>query len=93
MFIFSIRILVFLSITAKKVNQIRNKIVCVVARLVFVFSCALTMGRCNAFQHISVNQQKMEVLRSIFPDYVISCDYGLLFSGNPKETHTNGSIL
>ena len=37
------------SIIAKKVNQIRNNVVCVAAGLVFVFCCALTMGRCNAF--------------------------------------------
>ena len=43
------------SIIAKEVNQIRNNVVCVVARLVFVFCCALTTGRCNAFQHIFVN--------------------------------------
>ena len=43
------------SIIAKEVNQIRNIVVCVVARLVFMFCCALTTGRCNAFQHIFVN--------------------------------------
>ena len=43
------------SIIAKEVNQIRNNVVCVVARLVFVFCCALTTGRCNVFQHIFVN--------------------------------------
>ena len=43
------------SIIAKKVNQIRKNVVCVVARLVFVFCYALTTGRCNAFQHILVN--------------------------------------
>ena len=48
-------------IIAKEVNQTRNNVVCVVVRLVFVFCCALTTGRCNAFQHIFVN--------------VISCDY------------------
>ena len=42
-------------ITAKEVNQIRNNVACVVARLVFVFCCVLTTGRCNAFQHIFVN--------------------------------------
>ena len=39
------------SIIAKEANQIRNNVICVIARLVFVFCCALTMGRCNAFQH------------------------------------------
>ena len=48
------------SIIAKKVNQIRNNVVCVVARLVFVFCCALTTGRCNAFQHIFGNKKKSE---------------------------------
>ena len=48
------------SIIAKKVNQIRNNVVCVVARLVFLFCCALTTCPCNAFQHIFVNQKKSE---------------------------------
>ena len=43
------------SIIAKEVNQIRNNVVCVVARHVFLFCCALTTGHCNAFQHIFVN--------------------------------------
>ena len=43
------------SIIAKNVNQIRNNVVCVVARLVFMFCCALTTGRCSAFQHIFIN--------------------------------------
>ena len=45
---FSLRFDLF-SIIAKKFNQIRNNVVCVVARLVFVFCSALTAGRCNAF--------------------------------------------
>ena len=48
------------SIIAKKVNQIRNNVVCVVACLIFVFCCALTTGRCNAFQHIFRNKKKSE---------------------------------
>ena len=44
----------------KKVNQIRNNVVCVVAHLVFVFCCALTTGCCIAFQNIFVNQKKSE---------------------------------
>ena len=43
------------SIIARKDNQIRKNVVCVVARLVFVFCCELTTGRCNAFQHIFLN--------------------------------------
>ena len=60
------------SIITKKVNQIRNNVVYVVARLVFVFYCALTTSHCNAFQHIF---EEIRVLRHIFPEYVISCDY------------------
>ena len=56
---FNLRFDLFL-IIAKEVNQIRNNVVCVVARLVFVFCCALTMGGCNAFQHIFVNKKKSE---------------------------------
>ena len=51
---FSLRFDLF-SIIAKEVNQIRNNVVCVVARLVFVFCCGLTIDRCNAFQQIFVN--------------------------------------
>ena len=42
-------------IIAKEVNQIRNNVVCAVARLVSLFCCALTTGRRNAFQHNFVN--------------------------------------
>ena len=48
------------SVIAKVVNQIRNNAVCVAARLVFVFCCALTTGHCNAFQHFFVNYKKLE---------------------------------
>ena len=65
------------SIIASKVNQIRNYVVCVVARLVFLFYCALTTGRCNAFQHIFVNSKKSEFNDPYYPGYVISCDYVL----------------
>ena len=54
---FSLRFDLF-SIIAKEVNQIRNNVVCVVARHVFLFCCALTTGRCNAFQHNFENQKK-----------------------------------
>ena len=45
------------SIIAKKVNQIRKIVACVVAHLAFLFYCALTTGCCNVFQHIFVNQK------------------------------------
>ena len=56
---FSLRFDLF-SIITKDVNQIRNNVVCVLARLVFLFCCALTMGCCNAFQHIFANWKKSE---------------------------------
>ena len=43
------------SIIAKEVDQIRKNVVCILARLVFLLCCALTMGPCNAFQHIFVD--------------------------------------
>ena len=66
------------SIIAKKANQIKNNVVCIIACLVFMFCCALNTGGCNAFQQVFVNQKKKKkigVLRPNFPDYVISCDY------------------
>ena len=44
--LFNLRFDLFLIIT-KEANQIRNNVVCVVARFIFAF--------CNAFQHIFVN--------------------------------------
>ena len=61
-FLFSIFFSLFdlFSIIAKEANKIRNNLVCVAARLVFLFCCVLTTGRCNAFQHIFVNYKKPE---------------------------------
>ena len=56
------------SIITKEVNQIRNNAVCFVALLVFLFCCALTTSRCNAFQHIFLKLKEIGVLRSIFSD-------------------------
>ena len=76
---FSLRFDLF-SIIAKEVNQIRSNVVCAVARLVSLFCCAFTTGRCNAFQHIFHKLKQIVVLRPIFPDYVISCDYAQWFA-------------
>ena len=61
-FLFSIFFSLFdlFSIIAKEANKIRNNLVFVAARLVFLFCCVLTTGRCNAFQHIFVNYKKPE---------------------------------
>ena len=56
----------FFSIIAKKVDQIRNNIVCVAASLVFVFCCALTTDSCNAIQHNFRKSREIGVLRPIF---------------------------
>ena len=60
-FFFSLRFDLF-SIIAKEVNQIRNKVVCVVTCLVFVFCCALTTDSCNAFQHNRVYSPYFETI-------------------------------
>ena len=73
---FSLRFDLF-SIIAKEVNQIRNDVVCAVARLVFWSCCALTAGSCNAFQQNFVNLKKLDFYELYFQT-VISCDYGLL---------------
>ena len=52
-------------------SQIRNNVVCVVARLVIVFCCTLTTGRCDTSQHVLVNQKK---LWPMIPGYV-TCRY------------------
>ena len=49
-YFFSLRFDLF-RIIAKEVNQIRNNVASVVVCLVFLFYCALTTGRCDAFQH------------------------------------------
>ena len=54
------------SIMTKEVNQIRNNVIYVAARLVFLFCCAFTTGRCNAFQHIFVNYKKSEFYSPYF---------------------------
>ena len=59
----------------QKVNQIRNNVVCVVARLVFVFCCALTTGLC--FSAYFRKLKEIGVLRPIFLRYFISCDYNI----------------
>ena len=46
-------------IIAKEVKQIRKNVVCV-QLVLFSFCCALTTGRCYAFQHKLVNYKKSE---------------------------------
>ena len=73
---FSLRFDLF-SIIAKEVNQIRNNVVCVVAHLVFVLSLCTHYGPLQCFSTYFRKLKEIGVLRPIFPDYVISCDYGL----------------
>ena len=72
---FNLRFNLF-SIIAKKVNQIRNNVVCVVAHLVFVLSLCTHYGPLQCFSTYFRKLKEIGVLRPIFPDYVISCDYG-----------------
>ena len=63
------------SIITKVVNQIRNYVVWVVAGLVFLCT------HYGPLQYFSTNFRKLKeigVLRPIFPEYVISCDYGYI---------------
>ena len=72
---FSLRFDLF-SIIAKEVNQIRNNAVCAVARLVFLFCCALTQGPLQCFSTYFRILKEVGVLGPIVPDYVISCGHG-----------------
>ena len=63
------------SIIAKKVNQIRNIVVSVVASLVFVFCLCTHYRLLQCFSTYFRKLKEIWVLRPIFPDYVISCDY------------------
>ena len=82
---FSLRFDLF-SIIAKEVNQIRKNEDCVVARLVFVFCCALTTWRCNAFQHI------FEIKRNrSFTAHISRLSYFLWLC--PNQRNTNGVII
>ena len=53
-------------------------LMCIVACLFFVFFCAANTSHGNVFKYIFRNKEtKKSVLRPKFPEYVISCDYGL----------------
>ena len=54
---FTIMNILFFSFRFDLFSIIGNNVICIVARLVFLFCCALTTGRCNAFQHNFVNQK------------------------------------
>ena len=59
-----------------------NNEVCVVDRLVFVFCCALTTGRSNAFQHIFANQKKSEFYGPFFQTMLFFVTMVRLFEQN-----------
>ena len=54
---FTIMNIFFFSFRFDLFSIIGNNVICIVPRLVFLFCCALTTGRCNAFQHNFVNQK------------------------------------
>ena len=71
---FSLRFDLF-SMIAKEVNQIRNNVVCVVALLVLLCT---HYGPLQCFSTQFRKLKEIGVLRPVFPDYVISCDYGCI---------------
>ena len=54
------------SIIAKKIQENWYNVVCAVARLVLLFCCGFTMGHCNAFQYIFINQKESEFYGAYF---------------------------
>ena len=54
-FIFSVCILISFQSSLKKSIKLGTMEDVVLARLLFLFCCALTTGRCNPFQHNFVN--------------------------------------
>ena len=62
----------------QRINQIRKNVVRVIARLVFLFCCTLTTGRCNAFQTPQnhwLNVCLMKILKSIVTKNSVVCFY------------------
>ena len=62
----------FFSINTKKVNQIRNNVVCVVAHVVFVCTPYESLQRFSTYFR---KLKEIRVSHPIFPDFVISYDY------------------
>ena len=71
---FSLRFDLF-SIIAKEVNQIRNNVVCIIASLIFFVLLCTPNRLLQCFSTYFRKLKEIGVLRSIFPDYVISCGY------------------
>ena len=71
---FNLRFDLFL-IVAKEVNQIKNNVVCVVAGLCFRVLLCTHYWPLQCFSTYFRKLKEIGVLRAIFPDYVISCDY------------------
>ena len=64
------------SIIAKKVNQIMNNVVCCSLSCFRVLLCT-HYGPLQCFSTYFCKLKEIGVLRPIFPDNVISCEYGL----------------
>ena len=65
----------FFSIIPKNVNQTRNNVFCVVARLVFALLLCTHYGPLQCFLTYFCKLKEIAVLRPITPGYVIFCDY------------------
>ena len=72
------------SIIAKEINQIRNNVVRVVACLASVLLYT-HYGPLQCFSTYFRKLKEIGVLRPIFPDYVISCDYVLIYHYFTKQ--------
>ena len=75
-YFFNLRFNLF-SIIAKEFNQNRNIVVFVAACLVFVLLCT-HYGLLQCFSRYFRKLKETRVLRPIFPDYGISCDYDFM---------------
>ena len=62
------------SIIAKEVNQIRNNVVCCSSPCFLVLLCT-HYGPLQCFSTYFRKLKEIGVLRPVFPDYVISCDF------------------
>ena len=65
--------------------------VCVLAPLVFVFCCALTTSRCNAFPHSFVNQKKSEFYGPSFLTMLFLVT--MIQPINKTAIHLRGSVM
>ena len=90
-----------LSIISKKINQIRNNLVYVVAGLIFLFCCAFTREPLQCFSAYFRKSKEIGVLQPIFLDYVCWQDgefwqdgeWGVGSAGSVYIVHVRVSLI